>query len=106
MLYCNDILNKDFQYLDFKSDKAGDIFPLGAEHNKVFQKHNSSMKLDFKTISNIEKRSSDHVASDKFKTNNRGSILPNLIAKANINREEYVNIYKENNLIINPASIS
>ena len=31
-----DILNRDFYYLDFESNKNGDLFLLGLEHNKSF----------------------------------------------------------------------
>ena len=31
-----DILNRNFYYLDFESNKNGDLFLLGLEHNKCF----------------------------------------------------------------------
>lgn len=36
MINHNEILKKNFYYLDFESNKAGDLFLLGLEHNKKF----------------------------------------------------------------------
>ena len=36
MISYKNILNREFYYLDFESNKAGDLFLLGIEHNKNF----------------------------------------------------------------------
>lgn len=67
------ILNREFYYLDFESNKAGDLFLLGIEHNKNFTCYVINEDLSF--LCDNE----NYVTNFNVKFENHKSLITNLL---------------------------
>ena len=67
------ILNREFYYLDFESNKAGDLFLLGIEHNKNFTCYVINEDLSF--LCDNE----NYVTNFNVKFENYKSLITNLL---------------------------
>ncbi len=75
-----------------------------ASNNRVLLPYSESMKQLFKKGYTPKERPSGHIISNKFGTDNGGSITSNLLAIANTeSNDAYTNYCKENHLTIHPA---
>lgn len=75
-----------------------------ASNNRVLLPYSKSMGDLFKNGYTPKLRPSGHNISDKFGTNNGGSIPPNLLAIPNTeSNDSYTNYCKENHLTVHPA---
>ena len=73
MISYKNILNREFYYLDFESNKAGDLFLLGIEHNKNFTCYVINEDLSF--LCDNE----NYVTNFNVKFENHKSLITNLL---------------------------
>jgi DNA modification methylase len=74
-----------------------------ANNRNVLNEYSSSMKKLLKKGYNKGTRPSEHIISDVFDTDNKGSIPPNIIACSNTRVDPYIKYCKKYNYPIHPA---
>ena len=111
MIGYKDILNREFYYLDFESNKAGNLFLLGIEHKKKFTCYviNEDLSFlcdneDYVTNFNIKFVNYKSIIIDLLKSihDNNGvivaysiaelEIIQSIVSKENLPDIDYINL--------------